>query len=191
MRVCWIGFHNLWLFFWASTCCTEPSNCSNVRRVSAGVWFLIDERVLTLLSSCRQKASFLRASSIVSMINLFSISSRWLLLRAAKARLTQRTKDLDRAQTLADRYVAAKTQVEDAQIEMELTMLTVEQAGMTAVLADIEYEQARNFLEHRTLNSPIDGVVITVQAAPGAFASVFTRCTSRFLHPSNITIKLQ
>lgn len=94
-----------------------------------------------------------------------------LEMRAAQARLVQRTKDLDRAQTLADRNVAAMTQVEDAQIEMELTKLTVEQARLTAALADIEHQQARTLLEHRTLNSPIDGVVIAVQAAPGAFAS--------------------
>jgi membrane fusion protein (multidrug efflux system) len=94
-----------------------------------------------------------------------------LEMKAAQARLSQRTKDLDRAQTLADRNVAAKTQVEDAQIEMELTKLTVEQAHLTAALAEIEYQQARTLLEHRTLNSPINGIVIAVQAAPGAFAS--------------------
>ncbi|MEH6830171.1 efflux RND transporter periplasmic adaptor subunit [Sulfitobacter sp.] len=94
-----------------------------------------------------------------------------LEMEAAQARLSQRTKDLDRAQTLVDRNVAAKTQVEDAQIEVEMMKLAVEQAHLTAALAEIEYQQARTLLDHRTLNSPIDGVVVAVQAAPGAFAS--------------------
>lgn len=94
-----------------------------------------------------------------------------LEIKAAQARMNQSMKDLDRAQTLADRNVAAKTQVEDAKIEVELTALTVEQARLNSVLARIEYQQANTLLKHRTLRSPIDGVVIAVQAAPGAFAS--------------------
>lgn len=94
-----------------------------------------------------------------------------LEMKAAQARLAQRAKDLKRVQTLADRNVTAQTQVEDARIELELTKLTVEQARMTAELAKIEYEQAQTLLKHRTLRSPVNGVVIAVQAAPGAFAS--------------------
>ncbi len=94
-----------------------------------------------------------------------------LEMKAAQARLAQRITDLERIQTLANRNVASQTQVEDAQIELELTKLTVEQARMTAALAEIEHRQAATLLAHRTLHSPIDGVVVAVQAAPGAFAS--------------------
>ena len=94
-----------------------------------------------------------------------------LEMAAAKARLAQRERDLERTQTLADRNVAAKTKVEDAQIELELTKLTVQQASLSSALAKIEYEQAQTLLRHRTMRSPFNGVVVAVQAAPGAFAT--------------------
>lgn len=94
-----------------------------------------------------------------------------LEIRSGETRLAQRQKDLERAKALADRNVGAVTQVEEAQIELELTKLTVEQAHLTHALAEIEHKQAQVVLDRRTVRSPADGLVMSVAIAPGAFVS--------------------
>jgi len=94
-----------------------------------------------------------------------------LEIRAGETRLAQRQKELDRAQALADKNVGAITQVESAQIELELTKLTIEQAKLTHALAKIEFEQAKAMLSRRTVRSPADGLVVSVEIAPGAFVA--------------------
>lgn len=92
-------------------------------------------------------------------------------VRAAEARIEQRRKDLDRAQTLADRNVAAGTQVEAAQIELRLSELSLEQAILTRELSVVETDQARALLDRRVIRSPSDGIITAVEAAPGAYAA--------------------
>jgi RND family efflux transporter MFP subunit len=94
-----------------------------------------------------------------------------LEVRAGETRLQQRQKDLERAQLLADRNVGAVSDVELAEIELELTKLTIEQARQSQALLQIEFEQARAMLSRRTVLSPVDGLVMSVEIAPGAFAS--------------------
>jgi len=94
-----------------------------------------------------------------------------LEIRAAEIRLAQREKDVGRAQALAERQAGAVAKLEQATIEMELTKLTLEQARLSHALSKIEYEQAKLMLFRRTVLSPTDGVVMSVDIAPGAFAS--------------------
>lgn len=94
-----------------------------------------------------------------------------LEVRAGETRLVQREKDRARARLLADRNVAAVTQVEDAEIEVALTRVAIEQARLAQQMARIEHQQALALLARRTMVSPADGVVTSVEAAPGAFAS--------------------
>lgn len=92
-------------------------------------------------------------------------------VRAGKAQLAIRQKELDRQTQLNARNVAAATTVEDAQLQVALTSLSIEQAEIARRVAAIEYEQAKELLARRQVKSPVDGVIVSVEAAPGEFAS--------------------
>ena len=91
-------------------------------------------------------------------------------VRAGEARLALRQKELDRATQLESRQVAAATAVEDAAIEVALTRLSIEEAQLARQLAATEYAQAEELLARRRITSPVDGVVVSVNAAPGEYA---------------------
>lgn len=90
--------------------------------------------------------------------------------RATQRRLALRAKEYDRVRTLQDRNVAAQTLVDEAEIEMALTELTLEEAALGRKLASIQLEQARTLLDRRTIRAPVDGLILTVEAHPGEYA---------------------
>lgn len=91
-------------------------------------------------------------------------------VRSQRARLALRQQELVRAKALKQRNVATGTQVDEAEIEVTLTELAIESAETEQKLAEIEHEQAKARLARRQLKSPVRGVVIGVDAAPGEFA---------------------
>lgn len=91
-------------------------------------------------------------------------------IQAAKAQLTQREKELDRVKRLQVRNVAAMTAVEDAEIKVALTGLALEEAQRARQLAAIASAQAEEMLARRRITSPVDGVIVSVDAAPGEYA---------------------
>ncbi|NNU80360.1 efflux RND transporter periplasmic adaptor subunit [Halovulum dunhuangense] len=92
-------------------------------------------------------------------------------VRASAARLELRRKEYERARSLQERNVAAATTLEQAEIEVALSELSLEQATIARELAAIQERQARALLDRRTLNSPFDGVVTQLLATEGEYAT--------------------
>jgi membrane fusion protein, multidrug efflux system len=91
-------------------------------------------------------------------------------LRAAKARLSQRERELTRVKELRSRNVTPEAAVEEAQIAVDMARFDIEQAGINHHLAELDYDTAVALLERRKLVSPVDGLVIDVRAEPGEYA---------------------
>ncbi len=91
-------------------------------------------------------------------------------IRSQETRLELRRRELERANQLRTRGVAAETTLDDARIEEALTQLAVERAQIEAQVAKIEHRLARARLRRRTVTSPVAGEVLEVEAAPGEFA---------------------
>lgn len=91
-------------------------------------------------------------------------------IRASLKRLELRRKEYERVKELEARNVAAQKGLDDAEIELALTILQVEQAEFAQRLTQIQLAQAREFLDRRTVRSPVDGVVLRVDAQPGELA---------------------
>lgn len=94
-----------------------------------------------------------------------------VLLRSEEVRKSLRQNEFERAIALRERNVTAETVVENAEIELALTKLSVEQAAIAMKITEIEHRQAISLLDRRTIYSPIEGVVVAVQADPGEYAS--------------------
>lgn len=92
-------------------------------------------------------------------------------LRAQEARRGLRQQEYDRAQELLNRNVAASTVLEDAQIELALTELALEEARFAQQMAVAEARLAAAMLERRRVLSPVNGVVVSVEAAPGEYVN--------------------
>ena len=92
-------------------------------------------------------------------------------VRAQGTRRQLREQEFNRAQTLQDRDVGAVSVLEDARIELALTDLAIESAEFAREQAAIELLQAEAMLERRSIRSPVSGVVESVDAAPGEFAT--------------------
>lgn len=93
-----------------------------------------------------------------------------LTVRAEETRLEMREAELERATRLQERDVAAATQVDNARIEVALTQIAIEEARLARRLAEIEHAQALSLLDRRTVRSPVNGVVVALDASPGEFA---------------------
>lgn len=92
-------------------------------------------------------------------------------VRAQLARVDLRSKEFDRAVELSERNIAAQTVLEDAEIELALTELALEEARFNQTLAQIEVRQARAVLERRQITSPVSGIVTVVDVNEGEFAN--------------------
>jgi RND family efflux transporter MFP subunit len=91
-------------------------------------------------------------------------------VRANMRRLELREKELQRAITLQDREVATQKLVDDAEIEVALTSLTLEEAEMARSLSQLQLAHAKTMLSRRTIRSPVSGLVLSVEAHAGEYA---------------------
>ena len=92
-------------------------------------------------------------------------------LRGQRERLLLRQKEYDRVEQLSQRNIAATSALDDAGIELSLTELALEQAKFDRKLAAIEVRQAQALLDRRSVQSPLTGRVVAVDAAVGEFAN--------------------
>jgi RND family efflux transporter MFP subunit len=86
-------------------------------------------------------------------------------------RLEFRQKELERAARLSSQNVTSETVREDAEIEVFLTELAVEEAKLAQKLATIEANQAAARLERRSIESPAAGTVTKVETSAGEYAT--------------------
>ncbi|MBT9384338.1 efflux RND transporter periplasmic adaptor subunit [Pseudooceanicola sp. CBS1P-1] len=92
-------------------------------------------------------------------------------LAAARARLKFREEELARAEALFERKAASSTAVEDKRIEVTLSQLALDEAEAGRRRAALERELAQAMLERRVIRSPADGIVLSVEAAAGEYAT--------------------
>lgn len=82
--------------------------------------------------------------------------------RVRNQELTAAEGELARQQSLRDRNVASLQILEQAQTEVDLARLRVEQARFERTVAELEHDRAIAQLRRRQILSPIDGVVTQV-----------------------------
>ena len=92
-------------------------------------------------------------------------------IRSQETRLEFRKKELERASELSSRNVTSEAVREDAEIEVALTELAVDEARLAQHLARLEVKQAEAELARRRIESPVDGVITEVEASPGEYAT--------------------
>lgn len=92
-------------------------------------------------------------------------------IRAQAARLGMRQKEYERIAQLVERSATSRVALDDAEIELSLTKFALEQAQLEQKLAQIELGQAEAMVRRKRLLSPVDGVVLDVEGAPGEHAS--------------------
>ena len=91
-------------------------------------------------------------------------------IRAAEERLALRQKEFARAEELTKKNIASQTRLDETEIEVSLTQLSLEQAQIAQKLALVQLAQAEELLERRTVRALVDGVVLQVNADPGEYA---------------------
>jgi RND family efflux transporter MFP subunit len=88
---------------------------------------------------------------------------------AAKAQNEFRRKEAERLEELRSTNAIPERDYTTALVESRLADIAVETAVMEHDIAKLEYEQARNRLERRSIRSPVDGVVVDVTMFPGEY----------------------
>ena len=91
-------------------------------------------------------------------------------VRQNRARLSFRERETARVEKLYERDVVSTKTREEAAIESDLARYGVESAELQLKLAQVELAQARARLDRRRILSPVDGVVVAVDMAPGEYA---------------------
>lgn len=94
-----------------------------------------------------------------------------LEVRAQQTRLALRQREYDRTAQLVERNAATSATLEDAEIELQLTEFALEEARLARALAELEHRQALALVDRKKITSPIDGIVLRVDSAPGEFAT--------------------
>lgn len=91
-------------------------------------------------------------------------------VRQNRARLSFRERETARVEKLYERDVVSTKTRDEAAIESDLARYGVESAQLQLKLAQVELAQARARLDRRRIVSPVDGVVVAVDMAPGEYA---------------------
>lgn len=83
-------------------------------------------------------------------------------VRDRRARHDFERDEAARAETLNQRQILSDQSRDPAALEAELARLDVESAELKRQISQIEYQLARARLDRRTIRSPIDGVVTSI-----------------------------
>ncbi|WP_299870078.1 efflux RND transporter periplasmic adaptor subunit [uncultured Roseobacter sp.] len=94
--------------------------------------------------------------------NLFSIAAR-------EANLEFLNNRAERIQKLAGRNVTAESALEEALVEAEMARQEVEEARLDQSLSMLEVARVEAVLKQKTLNSPLDGLVLERQPSVGEY----------------------
>lgn len=152
-------------------CVIEPRSRVGVTAPDPGI---IQEILVTRGSRVEKGAVVVRLNDLLDRLQVELSRVRAesdVEVRAQSTRRQLREQEFNRAQTLQDRDVGAASVLEDARIELALTDLAIESAEFAREQAAIELLQAEAMLERRSIRSPINGIVESVDAAPGEFAT--------------------
>ncbi len=88
-------------------------------------------------------------------------------ISAAQTSLNYAQRKLNRINELYNKQATASNQKDEAETEVRLAKLSLQQAKEKKRLAELELQRALDALELRTLRSPINGVVVKILKSPG------------------------
>ncbi|MFD1341157.1 efflux RND transporter periplasmic adaptor subunit [Litorisediminicola beolgyonensis] len=89
---------------------------------------------------------------------------------AAEARVAFRTEEVERRRALAQRSVASKADLAQAEVELTLAELELVSAKAELGLAQASFDEAELRLARRDIRAPVSGLVVRVSGALGEFA---------------------
>jgi RND family efflux transporter MFP subunit len=90
-------------------------------------------------------------------------------IRSSQARIAFRDAETQRAQSLFERDVVPTRALEEARIEAHLAELALETSKLQHQMAQVEFAQAKVLLNRRSVRSPLAGIVVAVETAPGEY----------------------
>lgn len=90
-------------------------------------------------------------------------------IRSRAAQLEFRERESRRVAELYAKRAVPDTDVDRAKVEETLARLSVESAKTEHRIAQVEHNRAQQLLERRSINSPVDGVVVDITLSPGEY----------------------
>lgn len=90
-------------------------------------------------------------------------------VRSARAQAEYRRKEFERMADLKDSNSIPQREFATAEVESRLAEIAVDTAVMEQAMAEVEYQQAKNHLDRRSIRSPVEGIVVDVTMYPGEY----------------------
>ncbi|WP_261395688.1 efflux RND transporter periplasmic adaptor subunit [Salipiger bermudensis] len=152
-------------------CLIEPQAVISLTSTEQG---RIDEVLVRRGDRVRAGQPLIRLEDTIQSLQLEMASAKAgtdVELRAAAARVAFRRESLERSERLFAKETVTEASVEDKRIELTLSEMALEEALLARDMAQIERRMASALLDRRTITSPVDGIVLSVEAAAGEFAS--------------------
>ena len=103
-----------------------------------------------------------------------SLDAAYVANDEAQVNLSQRKRDLERAQKLYSEKIFSSEQLETAKLIHDQAVLQEKQARTNIAMARAAFERAKDYLSKTTMRSPVDGVVTAVNAKEGETAIMGT-----------------
>jgi RND family efflux transporter MFP subunit len=95
-----------------------------------------------------------------------------------------------RIDELSERKMVSSQQKDEADAEVQVAKMAVQQAIERKQLAEFEYRWAKQVVKRRTIRSPISGVVVELRAFPGEFVYENPIMTIAQIYPLRVEVIL-
>jgi len=95
-----------------------------------------------------------------------------------------------RIDELSERHMVSSQQKDEADAEVQVAKMAVQQAIERKQLAEYEYRWAKQVVKRRTIRSPISGVVVELRAFPGEFVYENPIMTIAQINPLRVEVIL-
>lgn len=92
-------------------------------------------------------------------------------IKAAEARVGFETRRRDRASELSQRNVMSETALDEAETDLATAQMNLLEARKSQEIARIEVIRQQAIIAEKTIRSPVDGVVVEVEASEGEFGN--------------------
>jgi len=90
-------------------------------------------------------------------------------IRSARAQVGFRKKEVERLEDMHLSKTISEKVYDQAEIERQLAVFSLESINMEHRLAQVEHRRAKARLDRRTIKSPVDGVVVDITLSPGEY----------------------
>ena len=90
-------------------------------------------------------------------------------IRSARAQVAFRKKEVERLAEMHLSKTISEKVYDQAEIERQLAVFSLETINMEHKLAEVEHRRATARLDRRTVKSPVDGVIVDVTLSPGEY----------------------